>query len=184
MILGTRVDGEASCVASSYISMAKMLSRQRNDMHIKYPIPSLPVALIAGGETVVTLPQNCIGKGGQNQELALSAAMKMQEIGLQDVVLACVGADGTDESTDAAGAIVYEGIVNKDTINNAKDALKNHDAYSFLELTKSLMISCKITGLLNSLTAMGIHGRPHFNKFRSTVISCQILIRSQSLIAR
>jgi glycerate-2-kinase len=62
--------------------MAKMLSRQRNNAHIKYSIASLPVALIAGGETVVTLPQNCIGKGCQNQELALSAAMKMQEIGL------------------------------------------------------------------------------------------------------
>jgi glycerate-2-kinase len=55
-----------------------------------------------------------------------------------------------DGSTDAAGAIVYGGIVNKDTINDAKDALKNHDAYSFLELTKSLKISCKITGLLNA----------------------------------
>jgi hypothetical protein len=36
----------------------------------------------------------------------------------------------------------------------------------------------------NSLTAMGVHGRPHFNKLCSTVISCQIFIRSQSLITR
>ncbi len=37
--------------------------------------------------------------------------------------------------------------------------------------------------LLNSLTAMGVHGRPHFNKLRSTVVSCRIFIRLQSLIA-
>jgi glycerate 2-kinase len=76
--------------------------------------------------------------------------MKMQEIDLQDVVLACVGTDGTDGSTDTAGAIVNGGIVNKNMINDAKDALKNHNTYSFLEHTKLLMISCKITGLLNS----------------------------------
>jgi hypothetical protein len=37
---------------------------------------------------------------------------------------------------------------------------------------------------LNSLTAMVVHGRPHFNKLCSTVVSCRIFIRSQSLIAR
>ena len=141
VILGTRVDGEASCVASFYISMAEMLSRQRNDVHTKFPIASLPVALIAGGETVVTLPPNCRGKGGRNQELALSAALKMQEVGLRDVVFASVGTDGTDGPTDAAGAIVYGGIVNKDTINDAKKALRNHDAYRFFERTQSLVMT-------------------------------------------
>ncbi len=141
VILGTRVDGEALCVASSYISMAEMLSRQRNDAHIKYPIAPLPVALIAGGETVVTLPPNCQGKGGRNQELALSAAMKMQAIGLRDVVLAGVGTDGTDGPTDAAGAVVYGGIVNEDTINDAKEALKKHDAYRFFGRTQSLVMT-------------------------------------------
>jgi len=141
VILGTRVDGEASCVASFYISMAEMLSRQRNDAHIKHPIASLPVALIAGGETVVTLPPNCQGRGGRNQELALSAALKMQEVGLRDVVLASVGTDGTDGPTDAAGAIVYGDIVNEDTINDAKEALRNHDAYRFFERTQSLVMT-------------------------------------------
>jgi len=141
VILGTRVDGEASYVASFYISMAEMLSRQRNDPHIKYPIASLPVALIAGGETVVTLPPNCQGKGGRNQELALSAALKMQEVGLRDVVLASVGTDGTDGPTDAAGAIVYGGIVNEDTVSDAKECLRNHDAYRFFERTQSLVMT-------------------------------------------
>ena len=57
--LGTRVDGETSHVAGTYISMAEMLSRQRDDGDVKYPIANLPAALIAGGETIVTLPPNC-----------------------------------------------------------------------------------------------------------------------------
>ena len=133
MILGTRVTGEASFVAGSYISLAEMLSRQRRDASIPYSIASLPAAIIAGGETVVTLPTNCNGKGGRNQELALSAAMKMHEMCLRDVVLASIGTDGTDGPTDAAGAVVYGGLVNEDTIHDAKEALTNHDAYSFLD---------------------------------------------------
>ena len=38
--------------------------------------------------------------------------------------------------------------------------------------------------LVNSLTAMGAHERPLFNKLCGTVVSCQIFIHSQSLIAR
>lgn len=133
VILGTRVTGEASFVAGSYTSIAEMLSRQRTDASIPYSIASLPAAIIAGGETVVTLPTNCNGKGGRNQELALSAAMKMHEMGLRDVVLASIGTDGTDGPTDAAGAVVYGGLVNEDTVHDAKEALTNHDAYTFLD---------------------------------------------------
>lgn len=136
VVLGTCVDGEASCVAGSYISMAEILSRQRNNVNTKFTIAALPVALIAGGETTVTLPPGCKGKGGRNQELALSAAMKMRDMGLRDVVLASVGTDGTDGPTDAAGAIVYGGLVNEETIHDAKEALKNHSSYTFLDSAK------------------------------------------------
>ncbi len=37
---------------------------------------------------------------------------------------------------------------------------------------------------LNSLTAIDSHDRQYFNELRSTVVSHQIFIRSQSLIAR
>ena len=141
VILGSRVDGEASHVAGTYVSMAEMTSRQRHDVDTQYPIAKLPAALIAGGETTVTLPPNCQGKGGRNQELALSAAMKMQEMGLRDAVLASVGTDGQDGPTDSAGAVVYGGLVNKETIDDAKEALKSHDAYTFLDKAKSLVMT-------------------------------------------
>ena len=38
--------------------------------------------------------------------------------------------------------------------------------------------------LINSLTAIDAHERQLFNELRGTVVSCQIFIRSQSLIAR
>ncbi len=38
-------------------------------------------------------------------------------------------------------------------------------------------------GNLNSLTAIDGHDRQYFNELRSTVVSCRIFIRSQSLIA-
>ncbi len=44
------------------------------------------------------------GKGGRNQELALSAALGIE--GVEDVVIFSVGSDGTDGPTDAAGGIV------------------------------------------------------------------------------
>lgn len=137
VVLGTRFEGEAYHVAGTYVSMADMLARQRNDStnNIKYPIAPLPAALIAGGETVVSLPPLCKGKGGRNQELALTAAIKMQEMGLRDVVLASVGTDGTDGPTDAAGGIVYGGLVNDETYEFAKSSLNQHDAYTFLDST-------------------------------------------------
>ena len=150
VILGTRVDGEASSAAGTYISMAEMLSYKRDDNdtnNVKYTIAqSLPAALIAGGETVVTLPPKCKGKGGRNQELALTAAVKMHDMGLRDVILASVGTDGTDGPTDAAGGIVYGGLVNEDTTHDAKQALKDHDAYTFLDSIDGSLIRTGPTG--------------------------------------
>mmetsp|Transcript_1179 Transcript_1179/g.2934 ORF Transcript_1179/g.2934 Transcript_1179/m.2934 type:complete len:650 (+) Transcript_1179:180-2129(+) len=147
IVLGTRFDGEASSVAGTYISMAEMLTRQRSEEAVRYPIaPSLPVALISGGETIVTLPPKCTGKGGRNQEAALSAAMKMSALNMRDVVFASVGTDGTDGPTDAAGAVVYGGLVNEETMADAKEALRNHDAYTFLDSVEGALVRTGPTG--------------------------------------
>ena len=44
------------------------------------------------------------GKGGRNQELALSAARDIQ--GLDQTLVFSLGSDGTDGPTDAAGGVV------------------------------------------------------------------------------
>ena len=60
------------------------------------------LAFIAGGETVVHVKGT--GKGGRNQELALSAAEGIS--GLNNVAVFSFGSDGTDGPTDAAGGYV------------------------------------------------------------------------------
>jgi hydroxypyruvate reductase len=59
-------------------------------------------AFICGGETVVKVTGT--GKGGRNQELALSAAAGLA--GLRDAAIFSFSSDGTDGPTDAAGGFV------------------------------------------------------------------------------
>lgn len=55
---------------------------------------------VFGGETLVTLKGD--GKGGRNQEAALSAAVKLHG-NKHKIAFVSVGSDGTDGPTDAAG---------------------------------------------------------------------------------
>ena len=98
-----------------------------------------PCAIIVGGETVVKVNGN--GKGGRNQELALSAARGIA--GLCDTVIFSLGSDGTDGPTDAAG-----GMVDGDTVArlgaigvNIDKILANNDSYNGLKAIDSLIIT-------------------------------------------
>ena len=88
------------------------------------------IALIAGGETVVKLTGK--GKGGRNQELALSAAIQIADI--PGCALFSVGSDGTDGPTDAAGGYVdwqTQKALEKEGIS-IFEVLENNDAYNAL----------------------------------------------------
>lgn len=98
-----------------------------------------PLAFVAGGETVVHLRGT--GKGGRNQELALSAAPGLS--GAKGSAVFSVGSDGTDGPTDAAG-----GYVDWQTIADMKNAgmdcnayLDNNDAYHALKAIGGLIIT-------------------------------------------
>ena len=98
-----------------------------------------PCALIAGGETVVHLTGK--GMGGRNQELALSAAEGIS--GLDGVVVASLGSDGTDGPTDAAGGIVdgkTAGILKEKGIS-IPEVLRNNDAYNALKQADALLMT-------------------------------------------
>ncbi|MBQ3232115.1 MAG: glycerate kinase, partial [Clostridia bacterium] len=97
------------------------------------------LAFIAGGETVVHVTGK--GKGGRNQELALSAAAGLN--GLKNAAVFSVGSDGTDGPTDAAG-----GYVDGDSLTALKKAgfipyevLKNNDAYTALASIGGLIVT-------------------------------------------
>lgn len=95
MILTNMLDCEAKEAGKFLASIAKTV--QKDGMSVK-----APCAIICGGETIVRITGK--GKGGRNQELALSAAENIS--GMEGVVVAAAGSDGTDGPTDAAGGIV------------------------------------------------------------------------------
>ena len=98
-----------------------------------------PLAFLAGGETVVQLTGH--GKGGRNQELALSAAQGIA--GIPGAAVFSVGSDGTDGPTDAAGgyadwqtasALDEKGI-------DIYTVLQNNDAYHALQAVDGLIMT-------------------------------------------
>ena len=117
---------------------AFMASIAREVLTSGSPVKS-PCAIIAGGETVVHLTGH--GMGGRNQEFALSAATGIS--GLDNVVIASLGSDGTDGPTDAAGGIVdgkTESILKEKNIS-ISDVLKENDAYNALKAADALLMT-------------------------------------------
>jgi hydroxypyruvate reductase len=97
------------------------------------------IAFIAGGETVVKLTGK--GKGGRNQELALSAAPILSD--LPGSALFSVGSDGTDGPTDAAGGYVdwqTERTLKEQGVS-IHEVLANNDAYHALQKCDGLIIT-------------------------------------------
>lgn len=122
--------GEARLVAEALAGYARRLQRAGLDA---------PTAIIAGGETTVTLSGN--GKGGRNQELALAFALAAESVGLADWTLLSGGTDGRDGPTDAAG-----GIVDTGTLARIRDAgldpaamLAGHDSHPALAAAGDLL---------------------------------------------
>ncbi len=58
-----------------------------------------------------------------------------------------------------------------------------HYSYVEIEYVAMSFSPARMDLAVNSLTAIDGHDHQYFNKLRSTVVSCQIFIRSQSLIA-
>jgi len=124
--LATReLQGEARDVAREFVARARRLTP--------------PACLIAGGETTVTVRGQ--GKGGRCQEFALAAAL---ELGPTDhITILAAGTDGTDGPTDATGAIVDGGSVERGAAAGAdvRRALADNDAYAFLRASRDLIVS-------------------------------------------
>jgi hydroxypyruvate reductase len=71
-----------------------------------------PLAVLAGGETTVTLKGR--GRGGRNQEMALAFALRVEAHTLPGEWVFLSGAtDGRDGPTDAAGGVVDAGTVER-----------------------------------------------------------------------
>jgi glycerate 2-kinase len=94
------------------------------------PVPR-PGCVIAGGETTVTITGN--GKGGRNQELALSTVELLDS--LQKSVLVSLATDGEDGPTDSAGAVVTGESYQRASMAglDPQEYLDNNNSYEFFD---------------------------------------------------
>lgn len=130
LIQTTSLEGEAQNVGKEIAAFARQI---RAGQTLLKP----PVCVVYSGETTVTVRGS--GKGGRNQELALSAAIALE--GVEGASLLVLATDGTDGPTDAAGA-----IVNHETISEARKRgldgqafLDNNNSYNFFEAMELLI---------------------------------------------
>ena len=132
-VYSDQLTGEARQVAEQWLLACK--AKLANGL-------SHPIAMIAGGETTVTLTGH--GKGGRNQEMALAFALAAEHHSLNcDWHFLSAGTDGRDGPTDAAG-----GMVNRDTLAtlrqagiNPHAALADNDSYTALKSADALLIT-------------------------------------------
>jgi len=129
VILSSQITGEAREAAKFYAGIARDISRR--DLFVKKP-----ACIIGGGETTVTLRGS--GKGGRNQELALSFLLELLHEPAENgkrITLLAASTDGNDGPTDAAGAFAFTAIP-EDKVQlyqEAEDYLRNNDSYTFFE---------------------------------------------------
>lgn len=96
------------------------------------------LCLLAGGETTVTIQGR--GRGGRNQEMALAAALELED---QPCVCALfAGTDGTDGPTDAAGGFAFGSSVTRMGGREAARALLDeNDSNTALTLSGDLLVT-------------------------------------------
>jgi glycerate-2-kinase len=132
LILSTRLQGEAR-------EVGKILAGICIGIHENHLPVAPPAAVVAGGETTVTVHGK--GRGGRNQELVLSAALSIR--GDPAILVSSIGTDGVDGSTDAAGAVADGNTVDRSLrIHMDPDSyLRENNSYPFFERLSDLVIT-------------------------------------------
>ena len=113
-----------------------------------------PGVLISGGETVVTLGNGPVGRGGRNMEFLLSLALALD--GAPGIWAIAGDTDGRDGSEDAAGA-----VITPDTLQRAREAgldpravLNQHDSYTIFDTLGDLVVTGPTLTNVNALRAV------------------------------
>jgi len=144
-IVTTFLEGEAREVAIALAGIGKEIAAHNRPF-------ARPACLLFGGETTVTVRGT--GRGGRNQELALSAALALE--GTRDILLASLATDGGDGPTDAAGGLVDGGTVGRAAAQGraARAALADNDAYPLLAAAGDLLVTGPTNTNVNDLVAL------------------------------
>ena len=131
-ILNTQLSGESKQVGINIISDAIEFLEHGAEVGKKY-------CLMYGGETTVHVVGT--GKGGRNQEMVLSAAIKLS--GHKGIALLSCGSDGNDGPTNAAGAYCDWTTIGrgKELGIVAEDYLLKNDSYNYFDQLDDLIIT-------------------------------------------
>ena len=119
-VLATRLEGEASEAGRFHAAVAREVAESGD------PVEP-PAVLLSGGETTVSVVGD--GAGGPNLEFALAGATALPDA----AILGAVDTDGSDGSTDAAGALVDAATVGDADADAARRALRKNDSHPFLD---------------------------------------------------
>jgi glycerate-2-kinase len=96
-------------------------------------------AIVAGGETTVKLnTRKNNGLGGRNQEAALAC---LAELDRHDVAIGCIGTDGIDGNSDAAGALISSKTILLAKKMDLQKYLNMHDSYHAFKKLRSLIFT-------------------------------------------
>lgn len=124
IILSSHVTGESR-------EVAKVITSIGIDNNKRKLISNKPVCVISGGETTVTIRGD--GKGGRNQELALSFLKELEKADAgENIYFLSAATDGIDGPTDAAGGFAYGDAIDKEMYAKIDEYLRDNDSYNFL----------------------------------------------------
>ncbi|MBI3970985.1 MAG: glycerate kinase [Chloroflexi bacterium] len=142
LLLTTYLEGEAREMGKLAAALAKEL------VHRGKPLAP-PACLILGGETTVTVRGQ--GKGGRNQEIALSAALAMA--GIERALIVALATDGSDGPTDAAGGFADGRALERieKAGLDARAALADNNSYEVLRTTGDLLVTGPTNTNVNDL---------------------------------
>jgi glycerate 2-kinase len=110
--------------------VAARMARIVTEIREKHKPVASPACVLLGGEPTVKV--NGKGSGGRNQHLALLVAHLLRDTAKPYLFMSC-GTDGSDGSTDAAGAVVTSQTLARAAKKGmkVKDYLDNYDSYNF-----------------------------------------------------
>ena len=149
LFLGSTITGEARETGRLMADLAREIRESGNPVE-------MPAAIVSGGETVVTFKEDGDGKGGPNQEVALSFAI--HAAGLEESTLVSIDTDGFDGPTPFAGAAA-DGHTLERLRENGIDAereLQRHNAAGALGEIGALIETGSTGNNLNDLRLLTV----------------------------
>ena len=154
IVLSDRIEGEARDVALVHAAIAQQL--RAGHFRIGRDCVALPVVLLSGGETTVTVSGG--GRGGRNSEFLLALAAALD--GAPGIAAIACDTDGIDGTEDNAGAIVYPDSVARAVKAGiaVREALARNDGYGFFAALGDLVTTGPTLTNVNDFRAILVTG--------------------------